>query len=132
MKTNVRVLDKKFIVNNRTIICLMRCSTGLRRSEFPGVRLSQFPYVVIATSKTTCSPNDKFDEALGKKIAETKAMKKVFAQVWRHYKNLLFLSHKQEDAIKNKILALSTAAQHENNHLNWLIYGDENGNKDNK
>ena len=70
MKTRVRTTSK-FIVKpeNKVVVCNMSVDMQLLVNDF-----GEF----IVTAKARCNSDDTFDEATGKKIAESRAKSKAF------------------------------------------------------
>lgn len=89
MKTRVRTTSK-FIVNpeNKVVVCNMKVSMQLPYSECwgqinPAWWATKAPMVnslgvFTVTAKARCNSDDTFDEATGKKIAESRAKAKAF------------------------------------------------------
>ena len=88
MKTGIKTTPK-FIVKpeNKIVVCIMNVEMQLYKSECvrqiePTWWKRKAPtancggFTVIA--KARCNPNDTFDEAMGKKIAESRAKAKAF------------------------------------------------------
>ena len=92
MKTKLRT-ESKFIVKpeNKVVVCIMKVDMQLTNSECwysidPKWWATKAPKVnycgeFIVTAIARCNSEDTFDEATGKKIAESRAKSKAFKHI---------------------------------------------------
>ena len=99
MKTNIQT-SPKFVVNKEegVVVCIMEVttahtdsasfgfsSTKIQETKAPKVYNVYRTFTVIGKAK--CCPSDVFDEAIGRRIAESRAKSKAFKiikNVWRN------------------------------------------------
>lgn len=108
MKTNIEFLSTKFNENtgvDKQIKCeivarVMIEKLPISKSEFVNVICKRHPeispsgtFTCIAT--TTCKPTDKYNETVGRRIAETKAQQKVYAKANKIYYNIISYLHQK-------------------------------------
>lgn len=111
MKTNIDFLSTKFNENtgvDKQIKCeivarVMIEKLPISQSEFENIICKRYPGVsktgtFTCVAKTTCKPTDKYNETVGRRIAETKAQRKVYAKANKIYYTIIsYLRHKIVD-----------------------------------
>lgn len=104
MKTKVKVINEKYIVNSesKVVVCILTCNVPVDRinndfgiytypwkKQLPKVKgLATFHVKGIAK----CDSSDSFDEVLGKRIAQSRAKEKSYriaAIIWSKMANYL-------------------------------------------
>lgn len=136
-KSRMRVLECKYFVSEdqKTVACVLDCTLQLNKhpqsdmitdsvmidsilDKFPELKDWRGNFRVRATAK--CSPEDTFNEVLGRRISESKAKAKAFKFTMKVYKYILekFL-HATSDVI-NTIEACQVAYEVEEEHLGKL------------
>lgn len=108
MKTNIEFLSTKFNENtgvDKQIKCeivarVMIEKLPISKSEFVNVICKRHPeispsgtFTCVAT--TTCKPTDKYNETVGRRIAETKVQQKVYAKANKIYYNIISYLHQK-------------------------------------
>lgn len=73
--------DSRFIRNGNYVICITDVTVDF------GILEEQVTFTV--RGKARCADGDKFDFSIGKRLAETRASKKVYSRVCRMYKGIL-------------------------------------------
>lgn len=82
MKTGIKITNKKFIVNNNAVVCIIEMYTNLALMQLPNfVEVREKDLFVTAKGIAKCSKNDKFDEVFGKKLALSRAKQKALKKV---------------------------------------------------
>lgn len=95
MKNRVKIIYRKYTVSNGTVICELKCDLQfIKAKAYWGLndyiwkkKVKDVDYEGIFKVKgvAKCSPSDTFNEELGKRIAESRAKKKMFrtaSRVW--------------------------------------------------
>lgn len=140
MKNRVQSVRKIFKVDNknRVVICELHCDMNQQRSIayfslHPNMWKKKFPnvdccgkYIVKAVAR--CSPNDIFNEELGKMIAESRAKVQMFSVaegVWKCCKEVL---NRYLDECSNKAHNCRDAKFAERYHVDDLLELDKSVN----
>ena len=131
MKTGIKTTSK-FIVKpeNKIVVCIMNVGLQLHKSECnkqlepiwwkrkaPTAKYGGFTVM----AKARCNPNDTFDEAMGKKIAESRAKAKAFKiakNVWSCIAKNLTEKANIANVMTNKYTLMETK---EKKHVRELI-----------
>ena len=121
MKTRVKIIDKKYYINNvkNTVTCVLECLVQTHDvPEWWGVHSSP-SFTVRGIAK--CSPLDTFDEELGLKIAESRAKKAMFIKMHQMLNKVLADIMEDAKSVTSAIIGNDLAASREKEHLKELL-----------
>lgn len=97
MRNRVNIIDStyKVIPDKGIVVCILRCTTGVDNTDIWNItqtkwwekRLPNVDYRGIFTvrAKATCCKDDKFDEVIGKRIAESRAKAKAYRTAYKFW-----------------------------------------------
>lgn len=125
MKTNVKVLEKKFYGAKGVTVCVLKCSLQLTKHpayydmnyKFIDKYLDNFTVKGIAR----CSEEDTFDATLGRRIAESKAKTKAFEYAAEAYDEISKYFYDNTLLAMQSYDACVSAAEREEEHIYQLI-----------
>lgn len=135
MKTRVKITDELYSVDRErgVVVCILKCDLQLEKSPADSVLSSAVwhkkinvdwagNFVVKGIAR--CHPDDKFNEKIGKRIAESKAKYKAFKTARRFYSLILSDLAQLLNDTQLTLIACAVAEQKEINHLQKLIRDD--------
>lgn len=76
---------------------------------------------IIFKGIARCSPEDEFDEVIGKRLAESRMQIKAFNTVGNSLRHMLGTMQKWYEGVSNNLLVLNYRQAKELNHLNKLL-----------
>ena len=140
MKTGVTILSTKYYTNDRTTVCVIkakinrdmcyslyvqdifkRVTKGLNIEDKWPQHIGEFTVV----GKSVCHPGDTYTEVLGKRIAESRAKRKLFIlanKFWKRAENLIMDKAKESQKLSERCAELKEI---EVRHLSNLLYRTE-------
>ncbi len=133
-KTFVKIMKEEYTTytkvkgNNGVVVCTLECKfnyiptqiTYNTRTKNDFQIFSSLKNIIIVKGVAVCSPNDTFDESLGKKIALSKAKSNMFKKASKYYEYYLKWLTIYNKELEQIIHNLNVARGTEYTHLQFL------------
>lgn len=104
--------DSRFIRSGQYVICITDVVVDF------GIIDTQLEFTV--RGKARCADGDEFDESIGKRLAETRASKKVYSRVDKMYRDILKAMENDFNIIKSDAERVKLLLDKESKHLTEL------------
>lgn len=104
--------DSRFIRSGQYVICITDVVVDF------GIIDTQCEFTV--RGKARCADGDKFDESIGKRLAETRASKKVYSRVNKMYNSLIKRMENDFNIVKSDAERVKLLYDKESKHLTEL------------
>lgn len=101
--------DSRFIRNGQYVICITDVVVDF------GIINAHQEFTV--RGKARCADGDKFDESVGKRLAETRASKKVYSRVNKMYNALIKEIEADLNTVKSDANRVQSLFEKESEHL---------------
>ena len=116
-------IDKpKFIVKegSKTVVCIMKVLVDCWKSSQKNV-YGRSSDIITVKGISKCHPDDKFDEVVGKRIAESRAKKEAYRKGIDYLQNTLNNTVVYENELKKSMIDLHKYERKEKDHIKELM-----------
>lgn len=118
----VFVGEPKFIVkeSTKTVVCIMKVLVNAWKSSQNNV-FGKESELITVKGFSKCHPEDKFDEVIGKRIAESRAKKEAYREGRNYLQKILDSTVIYEKDLKQSMIKLINFGKKEKSHIEELM-----------